>query len=683
MTGETDSTGHYINGIAVDTMKVTELRSTLAQHGLSTKGVKKELLLRLVEYIKTTQEDKAEDQKVESIEVVESVNVEVSVADSFQELQNQPPADEQENTNENDKLNESFIEDSSKDDLSVMETLEGNSNGLAEPTKDTHVSQNVSLQEEENNDTTKCTSEVVVPIEADESKDDSAMETSASEITDKKVEDKTDKSAIHENGFEEETEADNESNANENKKPESEEKSSGVSIESRITRINIKKDDSDSSQEKPRAKKRERIVFESDFKGLYSNSSTETLESPMPSKKRLIDNDVAKQEEKTVRHGLLIENLQRPWNNGTIKRKLETFGKILSDSICSNEKKTVCLVLFENEETAVTAQKALDGTTSLPCSSQGLVVKKIDGSEYNSLKENINSENGVLSKPVVATPPKKMIPVTTTDQQIKKDYDRDGRKSLSKTENHHQKDSNKDHQTYKSSKGPEKDKDTIMSHRFAGLFPLETKNVIYINNLTRPFCALQLKAMLQVHNTMLEDHFHLMDKKSKCIAVYKNEEAATAISAVLAENKFPQDELGKILNSRIITFEEYIRKLSNSRIEGGPHVDPSSSGDHVISESKAKRNSPSPRKRSPIPERKSHLRREDHYKREPNVAPSLPGMKVTDAKPSLAFADNSYKMPSIHDGWETFNRNERFEDRRRRNDIGFNRRRRSISRDRR
>uniref|UniRef100_A0A0N5BFV7 SAP domain-containing protein n=1 Tax=Strongyloides papillosus TaxID=174720 RepID=A0A0N5BFV7_STREA len=683
MTGETDSTGHYINGIAVDTMKVTELRSTLAQYGLSTKGVKKELLLRLVEYIKTTQEDKAEDQK--EVESVESVNVEVSVADSFQELQSQPPANEQGSANENDKLNESFIEDSNKNDLSAKETLEEDTNGLAEPTKDISASQSVSLQEEKNDDdTTKDTSGVIVPIETNESKDDSSMETSASEATDKKVEDKTDKPAIHENGLEEKSEADNESNVNENKKPEGEEKSSGVSIESRITRINIKKDDSDSSQEKPRAKKRERIVFESDFKGLYSNSSTETLESPMPSKKRLLENDVVKQEEQTVRHGLLIENLQRPWNNGTIKRKLETFGKILSDSICSNEKKTVCLVLFENEETAVMAQKALDGTTSLPCSSQGLAVKKIDGSEYNSLKENINSENGVLSKPVVVTPPKKMTSITTTDQQIKKDYDRDGRKSLSKTENHHhQKDNSKDHQIYKSSKGPEKDKDAIMNHRFAGLFPLETKNVIYINNLTRPFCALQLKAMLQVHNTMLEDHFHLMDKKSKCVAVYKNEEAATAISAVLAENKFPQDELGKILNSRIITFEEYIRKLLNSRIEGGPHVDPSSSGDHMISESKAKRNSPSPRKRSPIPERKSHLRREDNYKREPNVAPSLPGMKVTDAKPSLAFAENSYKMPSIHDGWEIYNRNERFEDRRRRNDVGFNRRRRSISRDRR
>ena len=51
MTGETNSTGHYYNGVAIDTMKVTELRSTLAQHGLSTKGVKKELLLRLVEVI--------------------------------------------------------------------------------------------------------------------------------------------------------------------------------------------------------------------------------------------------------------------------------------------------------------------------------------------------------------------------------------------------------------------------------------------------------------------------------------------------------------------------------------------------------------------------------------------------------------------------------------------------------
>lgn len=104
----------------------------------------------------------------------------------------------------------------------------------------------------------------------------------------------------------------------------------------------------------------------------------------------------------------------------------------------------------------------------------------------------------------------------------------------------------------------------------------------------------------------------------------------------------------------------------------------------MISEGKAKRNSPSPRKRSPIPERKSHIRREDNYKRDPHVAPSLPGMKVTDAKPSLAFAENSYKMPSAHDGWDVYNRNnDRFEDRRKRTDTGYSRRGQSFSRDRR
>uniref|UniRef100_A0A0N4Z9Q3 SAP domain-containing protein n=1 Tax=Parastrongyloides trichosuri TaxID=131310 RepID=A0A0N4Z9Q3_PARTI len=643
MTGAMDSTEHLYNGVVVEHMKVTELKSTLAEHGLSTKGVKKDLYHRLVEYLDTISTNKDSEKKVEEIED----GGDNTVVDNAKENNDEIICTDGDSTNVDipeevkEKLNESFIEDCSKGD-----SIE------AEPTD-----KDVPLLEEDN------TKVVEEEEESTQNNIDSKELVSTQDIETK----------IVENGFSQTEDVKTDLVEEDNNVPVA----SSTPIELRITRIESKKEIENNGQQendKPRAKKRERITFESDFKGLYSQNKNDSLDSPKPSKRSLVEKEILPNLiEKNMCNGIVIENLQRPWNNGTIKKKLDTYGSVIDGSLCSNEKKTICLVLFENEEMATKAMDALNGTKELPCGTQGLSVKKIDGKEYKSLKENLNNDNGMFSKSFGGSK------LNITIESLK-DKDTKIHSKITSTESHHH---HKDKEQHKY------DKDNISNHRFAGLFPLETKNVVYINNLTRPFCTLQLKAMLQSHNTMLDEHFYFMDKKSKCVAVYRSENAATAICEVLAENKFPQDELGKILNSTIITFGEYIKKLKYSNIDENPYNEPTTIEAAISDGRNVRKSSSSPRKKSPvIVDRKSNSRREEtkSYRHEPDVAPSLPGMKITDVKPSLAYADNTYKMPPDHEGWELYSRNDtrrRFDDRRRRDEPSFNRRRRSTSRDRR
>ncbi|XP_054707467.1 apoptotic chromatin condensation inducer in the nucleus-like [Uloborus diversus] len=80
-------------------------------------------------------------------------------------------------------------------------------------------------------------------------------------------------------------------------------------------------------------------------------------------------------------------------------------------------------------------------------------------------------------------------------------------------------------------------------------------NIIFIQNLVRPFTLLQLKDLLKQHGNFVEGEFWIDKIKSKCIVVYETEEAAVKAKNALNNTRWPPSN-PKILTVQYISEEE-------------------------------------------------------------------------------------------------------------------------------
>uniref|UniRef100_A0AC35UCR4 RRM domain-containing protein n=1 Tax=Rhabditophanes sp. KR3021 TaxID=114890 RepID=A0AC35UCR4_9BILA len=413
-------------------------------------------------------------------------------------------------------------------------------------------------------------------------------------------------------------------------------------------------------------RKRKMIIFEEDFSGLYAKPAQK--EEPTPTKKAA-SVDIREAEGGAA---VIIKNLQRPWKEKLLLEKLEACGGVMS-RILSNTKKDTAAVLFKDEEGALKAVETLNGT-QLGTSDRNLIVQSLELVQFEKFKICPDGlDNKIAAMSVSKSNGKKKTDKTQPPQFPQLDA------SVPKPE---------------AASTPTEASLTKEAD--------STKCAIKIENLRRPIQEKELQAHIECGGQIVEDSFRLLNQKSICIVIFTDADQAAQASKYLAEHKFPADSLGKGIESKLITVHEYQRILkkgeenkssSKVRISYTKPAEMVVTGANAAKESGKRREITYDRSVSPttknVPAAKDYpvdsrddRRRDGHGKHRMEAitarAPRLEGMNTTKAQPHLIWADNRYKMPQDHEGWENHSHQQRHF----RRDEHYNRRR-SNSRDRR